>query len=265
MVSWRPSRWATSASITSGTWSISRPCPGASVWMAGVASRTRARLARYWCRSPSGGRITTVEPCITWSPVSSSSCSSTSQHRWFEAWPGVCSARSVRSPVRRGCPDKGRVQPSPARSSGSKSSAGPKPTTRAPGGRGQRGRARRVVDVRVGDEDGADRAQRGGGRHDGGGVRGIGRAGVDDDRLGAAHEVGVRPRSGHEARIGGGQPQDAGAHLVHRPGAGAGPMPKSGTAGITTGRSVVRPTGAVRARCRGLPRWPAWRPRARPR
>ena len=52
-------------------------------------------------------------------------------------------------------------------------------------GRGQRGRTRRVVDMGVGDEDGADRAQRGGGRHDGGRVGRIGRAGVDDDRLGA--------------------------------------------------------------------------------
>ena len=59
------------ASTTSGTWSISRPWPGRQRAEGGVASRRRARLARYWCRSPSGGRMTTVEPCMTWSPVSS--------------------------------------------------------------------------------------------------------------------------------------------------------------------------------------------------
>ncbi len=68
---------------------------------------------------------------MTWSPVKSRACSSTSQHRWSEAWPGVCSARSVRSPAVPG-PGQRSDHPSPTHSSGTKPSAGPKPTTRAP-------------------------------------------------------------------------------------------------------------------------------------
>jgi hypothetical protein len=132
----------------------------------------------------------------------------------------VWNARKVRAPV-AAVPGQDTVHPSPTRSSGSKSSAGPKPTMRAPvaaasaAAPGAWSTCVCVVDVRVRDEDGADRAQRGGGGHDGGGVHRVGRAGVDDDRLGAPHEVGVRPRSGHEARVGGGQAQDASTHLIH--------------------------------------------------
>ena len=79
--SWRPRRWAMSASMTGATGVISRPCPGANVCTAGVKSRTLTRLARYWPRSPSGGRITTVEPCMTWSPVNNVPLSRRSQHR----------------------------------------------------------------------------------------------------------------------------------------------------------------------------------------
>ena len=38
--------------------------------------------------SPSGGAMTTVDPCMTWSPEKSICSFSSIQHRWFEAWPG---------------------------------------------------------------------------------------------------------------------------------------------------------------------------------
>ena len=230
--------------------------------MAGVASRTRARLARYWCRSPSGGRITTVEPCMTWSPVSRSACSSTSQHRWSEAWPGVCSARRVRcSPAP--APGQDRIHPSPTSSSGAKPSAGAVAHDPGPRGLGQRRRTGCVVDVGVGDEDGGDRAQRGRGGHDGGRVGLVGGPGVDHHRVGPTDEVRVGARPGHETRVRGGEPQDARCHLVDTARLGGGAEPKSGTAGIMARRVGRR--GGARARRRDLPRWPAWRPRARPR
>ena len=85
---------------------------------------------------------------------------------------------------------------------------------------GQRCRAGRVVDVGVRDHNGADRPQRSGGSDDGCGVGRIGRPGVDHDRprvtkrTGAADEIRVGPRPGHETRVGSGQAQDAGCHLV---------------------------------------------------
>ena len=45
--------------------------------------------------SPSGGLMTTVLPCITWSPVNSRRSSSSRKHRWLDAWPGVWMTRSV--------------------------------------------------------------------------------------------------------------------------------------------------------------------------
>ena len=45
--------------------------------------------------SPSGGAMTTVEPSITWSPENSSRSSSSRKQRWFDAWPGVCTARQA--------------------------------------------------------------------------------------------------------------------------------------------------------------------------
>ena len=55
--------------------------------------------------SPSGGAMTTVDPCMTWSPEKSICSSSTSsQHRWFEAWPGVCTARRVKPSARSSKP-----------------------------------------------------------------------------------------------------------------------------------------------------------------
>ena len=49
--------------------------------------------------SPSGGEMTTVEPCMMWSPEKSRPSSTSRKQRWFEAWPGVCRARSSYSSV----------------------------------------------------------------------------------------------------------------------------------------------------------------------
>ena len=38
--------------------------------------------------SPSGGRMTTVEPSMMWSPENSMRSCSSRKQRWFEAWPG---------------------------------------------------------------------------------------------------------------------------------------------------------------------------------
>ena len=47
--------------------------------------------------SPSGGRMTTVEPSMMWSPENSMRSCSSRKQRWFEAWPGVWTARSTNS------------------------------------------------------------------------------------------------------------------------------------------------------------------------
>ena len=89
----------------------------------------RARLARYWCRSPSGGRITTVEPCITWSPVSRRRApppASTGDRRRGPA----CAGRAASGrPTAR---DNRNVQPSPAVRSGREVLGRAEPITGAP-------------------------------------------------------------------------------------------------------------------------------------
>ena len=82
------------------------------------------------------------------------------------------------------------------------------------GGRGQRGGPRGMVDVGVGHDDGADAAERGGGGHDGSGVRLVRRAGVHHDGVGVPDQVGVGAGAGHEARVGSRQPAHARRHLV---------------------------------------------------
>ena len=85
---------------------------------------------------------------------------------------------------------------------------------RGPGGLGQGGGARRMVDVGVGHDDGPDRPQGGRRGHDGRGLRLVVRAGVDDDGAFPPHQVGVGARPGHEAGVGCGEPQQARRHLV---------------------------------------------------
>ena len=46
---------------------------------------------------PRCGLTTVVVPLSTWSPVNSARSSSRKKHRWFGAWPGVCSASSRNS------------------------------------------------------------------------------------------------------------------------------------------------------------------------
>ena len=46
---------------------------------------------------PRCGFTTVVVPLSTWSPVNSARSSSRKKHRWFGAWPGVCSASSRNS------------------------------------------------------------------------------------------------------------------------------------------------------------------------
>ena len=149
---------------------MSEPWPGAMVASGGSRPSRRRRLARYWAMSPSGGAMTTVEPCMTWSPEKSICSSTSSQHRWFEAWPGVCRARRVK-------PGPRSSKPSPTARVGVEAVAGAEAEDLGPGARGQAGRPRRVVGVGVGDDDPADaaRAQLGERRRDGRRRRGRGR------------------------------------------------------------------------------------------
>ena len=195
--------------------------------------------------------MTTVEPCITWSPVSSIACSSTDQQRWSDAWPGVCTARRVRPPASSSKPVAGALV-------GLEGLARTEADHRCTGAAGERGGARGVVRMRVGHHDGPHRPERRGGRHDGFGVGGqAGRAGVDHDGVDVTDQIRIGPRTGHQTRVGCGDPPDAGHHLDH-PGRGAGRDrgPKSGTAGdhgdvaqrdsdATTAQSPGRGPGAV--------------------
>ncbi len=90
---------------------------------------------------------------------------------------------------------------------------------RGSGDRGERGRARGVVHMRVGHHDGSHRTERSGRGHDRLGVLGQpGRAGVDHDGIGVTDQVGVGARTGHQTRVRCGEPPDAGRHVVHPPG-----------------------------------------------
>ena len=107
--------------------------------------------------SPSGGLITTVEPCMTWSPVKSIFVSSSRKHRWFDACPGVWMARSV-------TPPSYRRSPCSSTRSGAKrrilSGRRRPPEHLRAGGLLEQRRGRRVVGVRVGAQDPADAAFR---------------------------------------------------------------------------------------------------------
>ena len=173
-------------------------------------------------------------------------------------------ARGVQRPQRQAPPAAGpgvdRAHPSPTHSSGANPSAGPKPTTRAPVAAASAAApgawstwvcVTRMV--RIG-------AERRGGRHDGGRVGLVGRARVDHDRLRRPDQVGVGARPGHEARIGRGQAEDARRHLVDPARRGGGADPE-----VRHRRDHGTEGSRARARCRALPRWPASRPRGRPR
>ena len=171
---------------------ISDPCPGAMTTTGGSSARSRRRLARYRAMSPSGGAMTTVDPCMTWSPEKSMPSSTSSQHRWFEACPGVCKARSVKPvPVQleslTHLPGGDEAVPS----------AEAEHLGAGPGGQG--GGSRGVVGVRVGDHHPPDapRSQLDQGLH----VPAVVGAGVDDSHLVGPHQVGVGAR-GRSSRPG---------------------------------------------------------------
>ena len=147
---------------------------------------------------------------------------------------------------------------------------------RGPGGLGQGGGARRMVDVGVGHDDGPDGPQRSGRGHDGLGVCLVGRPRVDHDRVFRPDQVGVGARPGHEARVGRREPPQVRCHLVdaarlgggadaevrHRrdhgspgrgPGAASGPssfafMDTARTASLKSPRSVPSPGSATGGR-----------------
>ena len=144
--------------------------------------------------SPSGGAMTTVEPSMMWSPENSSRSSSSRKHRWFDAWPGVCTA------VRRNSVASMRSPSTDARGRSRRPSRASKASTSAPVRAASAGGARGVVGVGVGAQDPADAVAAAAG--DGVEVAGVVGARIDDGDLVDADEVGVRARARHHARVG---------------------------------------------------------------
>ena len=163
----------------------------------------RASVARYCAMSPPRSGFTTENmPSSTVSPVKSTRSSSSRKHRWFGAWPGVCSTSRPNSVP-------SMVSPSPMTRSGT--------TVRVLvealavgehlGARGlhQAGGARRVVGMGVGEQHPAHpllhrRAD------DGVDVALVVGTGVDDRDLVDADEVGVGAGPGEGTRVGGDDP-----------------------------------------------------------
>ena len=153
--------------------------------------------------------MTTVEPDMTWSPEKSSPVPASSKHRWLEAWPrcvdgvdgelaGFEAVAVAEQPVgsERGVVGfevdmvvRGR------RTEGEHLGAGCLL---------QADRKRRVVDVGVGDEDPAQPVA--GRLQQSGQMVVVVGPGVDEGQAFVAEQVGVGPRAGHEAGIGGDDP-----------------------------------------------------------
>ena len=145
--------------------------------------------------SPSGGLITTVDPCMMWSPVNSVRSSLRRKHRWLDACPGVWRAvrwNSVASitDLSASVPSR-RTLPFP--------SPGPNARTSAPVRLLQAGRAGGVVLVGVGEQDPADAVAAAAG--DGVEVGVVAGPGVDDRDLVDADQVGVGAGAGHHPRV----------------------------------------------------------------
>src|SRR5579875_3247824 len=85
--------------------------------------------------------MTLVDQPMTWSPLNRMPCSGQAKHRWFEVWPGVCTASSSHP---------GPLTRSPSRSamSGTKPQSPPSSTAASAGAR-----RRRMIAMGVGDED----------------------------------------------------------------------------------------------------------------
>ena len=191
--------------------------------------------------SPSGGRITTVEPSMMWSPENSMRSCSSRKQRWFGRvagrvqGPETNSVASMTSPSPSGAVDLEAV----AGVEGQHLGAG---ALLEPGGAGE------VVDVGVGADDPADAVAAAAG--DGVEVGGVVGAGVDDHDLVDADQVGVGARPGHEARV-------VGDDAAHERAQGAGHA-------VDDGPRAAGPRCRGRVRSRGTPVGAAlvrsWRP-----
>src|SRR6185312_11459669 len=158
--------------------------------------------------SPSGGAMTLVDQPITWSPENSVCSSGSAKHRWFEVWPGVCTAarrqpgpstaspsRMTMSGVKAWSPPSSVTPPTPLLSS-----ARPEAVGLGTGRLLDRGRRRRMVEMRVGDEDVRHRlgAERGEQRVD---MRGDVGPGIDDGDPALPDDISAGALEGERARI----------------------------------------------------------------
>ena len=167
--------------------------PARSCAAAGSRASSRASEARYAPMSPSGGEMTTVDPCITWSPENRSALVDEQVAEVVRSVPGrVHRAQHVLG----GC-DGVTVG---ERVGDGEAVAGTEGQHSRSGLGGDLGGGRPVVEVRVGAHDATDAAASGG--HDGGDVAGVGRAGVEHGHVVVADQVGVGAGTGHRSRVG---------------------------------------------------------------
>ena len=148
--------------------------------------------------SPSGGAMTLVDQPITWSPLNRMPASGSAKHRWFEVWPGVCTASNRHLPPAISSPslhdDIGREVPVAAflaaRLAAPAAGMRPEAVGRRAGRFLQRLRRRRVVAMRVGDEDMGDPLA-GEARQQRVDVLGKVGPGIDDRDLALADDIGA--------------------------------------------------------------------------
>ena len=142
--------------------------------------------------SPSGGRMTTVDPSMMWSPEKSIRSCSSRKHRWFDAWPGVWMARSTNSVASMRSPSpSGRSISRPSRASNASTSAPVRSLRPADAGG--------VVGVGVGADDPADAVAAAAG--DGVEVRLVVGTGVDHRRSRRCRPGRCSCRAGHHPRV----------------------------------------------------------------
>ena len=249
-----------SSRVAAGS-SSSEPWPGAiparagfELGTAGAGSRGRRPCHRR------AGRITTVDPSITWSPEKSIRSSSSSQHRWFDACPGVCTARRAQSSAssrrsRRRPADRARSRRGPRSRSPRPPSAPPAPA--APGAWSGWVWVTTIVPdpagphARPGLESGRRRRP------------GHGRSRIDDHLAFVPDQVAVGARPGHHPGIGRRQadhPARTGPWAVPLRAPAEAPGRRAGTAQRGLGARCGR-----RCRCCGWRRTPrpGWSPRRR--
>ena len=197
----------------------------------GRRSRTAIRLATYWSRSPSGGRITTVEPSMTWSPLSKVARSAISQHRWSEACPGVWTAHDVQRGGARTESERPPVADAQIRG---EPLGGSETDDPGAGGCSQSGRPGGMVAMGMGHQHRAQPPERCRRSDDGVAVHGIVGSGIHHHEVICASprpdQIGIGPRTGHQSGIGCGQAVQAGLESIETTGDRGGPDPKEGTA-----------------------------------